>query len=185
MMAWETDRNISTPREPASVPDFLDFQQRTKTFQRLAAFYGTEVNLTPDVGEPSRLAALVASHEFLDLVGLKPLLGRQFGEAEDRVGGPRAALISADLWAQLYSRDPSVIGRIIRLDDVARTIVGVLPSDADFGSLQVWRAAAYGRGFAERGGRPRVDVWIPAQLDPAILPRSTHPIFVIGRLASG
>src|SRR5438445_949801 len=103
MMVWETDRNSSTTREPASVPDFLDFQRHTKTFQRLAAFYGTEVNLTPDVGEPSRLAALVASHEFLDLVGLKPLLGRQFGEAEDRVGGPRAALISADLWAQLYS----------------------------------------------------------------------------------
>src|SRR3954470_6441263 len=83
MMVWETDRNSSTTREPASVPDFLDFQQRSRTFSQLAAFTGTEMNLTPANGEPSRLAALAVSHEFLGVVGLTPMMGRGFTEEED------------------------------------------------------------------------------------------------------
>jgi putative ABC transport system permease protein len=63
--------------------------------------------------------------------------------------------------------------------------VGVLPAGADFGTLQVLGAAAYGRGFAERGGQTRVDLWVPLQPDPVSLPRQTHPILVVGRLASG
>jgi predicted permease len=185
MMVWETDRGSATVREPASVPDYLDFHERSRTFQQLAAFYGTEVSLTPDNAEPTRLAALGTTHEFFDLVGVKPVIGRGFNAEEDLPGGPSTVVISDHLWAQLFSRDPSAIGRTIKIDDSARTVVGIMPPDADFGTLQILRAASYGRGFAERGGRPNVDIWFPPQVDPKTLPRSTHPIFVIGRLANG
>jgi len=55
MMVWETDRKSGTTREPASVPDYLDFRQRTTRFAELAAFAGFEVNLTPEDGDPARL----------------------------------------------------------------------------------------------------------------------------------
>ncbi|HEX7050810.1 MAG TPA: ABC transporter permease [Longimicrobiales bacterium] len=185
MMVWETDRNSGTTREPASVPDYLDFGERSTRFERLAAFAGTELNLTPDDGAPLRLTALAVTHEFLPLVGIEPRIGRSFTAAEDAPGGPHAVLISEDLWARLFARDPGVVGRTLRLDDVVYTVIGVLPSGADFGTLQVLGAAAYGRSFADRGTATGVDVWVPLQPDPESLPRSTHPIFVLGRLAAG
>ena len=58
MMVWETDRTSGTTREPASLPDYLDFRDRTRTFQSLAAVMAGEANLTPLTGDPVRLASL-------------------------------------------------------------------------------------------------------------------------------
>jgi putative ABC transport system permease protein len=182
-MVWETDRKSGTTREPASVPDFQDFQQQSRRFSELAAFTAQEVSLTPEGAEPSRLAALAVSHEYLDLTGIHPIIGRGFSPEDDRPGGAQVVLIGEALWQQLYSRDPQVVGRTIRIDDVQQTIIGVVPSPADFGTLQVLSAADYGKGFAARGGQVRVDLWMPLRPDPESYPRDTHPIFVMGRLA--
>jgi putative ABC transport system permease protein len=77
------------------------------------------------------------------------------------------------------------VGRTVRLNDVPRTIVGVLPRGADFGMLQILKAAAYSRGFADRRGRVQIDAWAPLRPDPAANPRDNHPIFVLGRLRPG
>ncbi|MBV9774322.1 MAG: ABC transporter permease, partial [Gemmatimonadetes bacterium] len=185
VMLWETDRNSGTSREPASVPDYLDFRRKGAPFAALAAFTGQELNFTPDDGEPVRLAALAASHELQPMVGIRPLFGRSFTAAEDRPGGPHVAMISEGVWRRVFAGAPDVLGRSIRLDGVPHTVVGVLPASADFGTLQVLSAADYGRAFAERGERVRVDVWVPLQPDPKSTPRDTHPIFVLGRLAPG
>ncbi|MCI0689362.1 MAG: ABC transporter permease, partial [Sporichthyaceae bacterium] len=185
MMVWETDRRSGTTREPASVPDYLDFRQRATRMERLAAFAAAEANLTPEEGDPIRLAALAIDHGFLPMVGLRPLVGRVFSEEEDRPGGPAVVLIGEDLWRLQFAGDPAIVGRTVRLDDVTRTIVGVLPSTADFGALQILGSAAYGRGFADRGGRVEVDLWVPLRPNPETTPRSTHPIFLMGRLAPG
>lgn len=185
MMVWETDRDSGTTREPASVPDFLDFRERSSRFERLAALQGLEVNLTPPHGEPARLAALAVSHEFLPMTGIRPLLGRWITPADDQPGAPAVALIGEDLWERLFARDPKVIGRTLRLDDAPVTVIGVLPDGADLGSLQLLSAADYSRAFADRGRRVEVEVWTPLRPDPVSLPRETHPIFVLGRLAPG
>jgi len=179
---WETDRNSGTTREPSSVPDYFDFQQRSRSFERLSAFTPAEVSLTPERGDPSRLATLAVTYDFLPLLGVQPLLGRLFTRDEDQPGAPRVALISEVLWKQLFGRDSGAVGRAIRLNDITHVIIGVLPASADFGTLQMLGAAAYGRGFAERGGRTRVDVWVPLRMNAASLPRDTHPIIVLGRL---
>jgi predicted permease len=183
-MVWETDRASGTNHEPASVPDYLDFVRETKQFEMLAAFTATEASLTSDGSDPSRIAGLLVSHEFLPMVGLQPVLGRSFTEEEDQPGGPNVIIISESLWETMFARDNAVLGRTLRIDDIPRTIVGVLPSSADFGTLQILSAADYGRGFADRG-RPRVEAWLPLQPDPVQLPRQTHPIFVAGKLGEG
>ncbi|MPY89181.1 MAG: FtsX-like permease family protein [Luteitalea sp.] len=185
VMVWETDRNSDTTREPASFPDYLDFQEQSRSFEALAAFNGAELNLTPGEGDPMRLAALAVSHEFLPLVGIQPLVGRTFTAQEDRPSGPRVALIGEALWGQLFSRDPAVVGRTIRLNEEVHTIIGVLPATAEFGALQIFGAAAYMRTFADRRGRVEVDAWIPLRASPESYPRETHPFFVLGRLAPG
>ena len=184
-VVWETDRNTGTTREPSSLPDYLDFKTRTRAFERLAAMMTGEVNLTPGTGDPVRLPLLRMSADALPMLGLHPLLGRAFTAEEDRAGGADVVLISESLWARSFERRESAIGQILRLDDRPYMIVGVMRDGADFGVLQILSAAAYSRGFADRGMKTSVDLWTPLQGDVQALPRSTHPIFVLGRLAPG
>ena len=183
-MVWETDRKSGTTREPASQPDYFDFQERTRSFERLAAFSPITVTLTPDAGDPLRVPALWVSHEFLPLVGIRPLLGTNFTAEQDQRDGPSVALISEALWTERFQRSRSVVGSSIRVGETPFTIIGVLPASADFGTLQVLGVAAYRRGFADRGGQQRVEIWIPLQADRTA-DRGNHPIFMIGRLSSG
>ncbi len=184
MMVWETDRNTGTTREPASVPDFVDYRATARSFSSLGALIAGEANLMPPGGDPVRLAVLSVTHELLPMVGVAPIGGRAFTEEDERLGRP-VVLISESLWARMFGRDPGAIGLNLLLDEVPYQIVGVVPDATDFGVLQVLSAAAYSRAFADRSRRVRVDAWLPLQPDPQALPRSTHPAFMIGRLADG
>jgi predicted permease len=184
VMVWETDRNTSTTREPASVPDFVDYRARARTFRSLGALIAEEVNLTRPGTEPARLAGLLVTHDLLPLLGVAPLAGRALTADDERLGNP-VIIISESLWERFFNRDPAAIGQALALDEQDFTIVGVVADATDFGVLQVLSAAAYSRSFADRGTRIRVDVWAPLQPDPNSLPRSTHPAFMIGRLATG
>jgi putative ABC transport system permease protein len=184
MVVWETDRASGTTREPASIPDFADFQQRSRSFQHLAAFAAAEVTITPETGDPARLPALAMTHGFLPMLGLRPLAGRVFLPEEDAPGAPRVVMISEALWNEQFRRADAAVGASLRVNDVPHTIIGVLPRSADFGVLQMLHASAYARGFADRGGRTRVDLWLPLRADPARADRGNHPILVLGRLAA-
>ncbi|HJR36492.1 MAG TPA: ADOP family duplicated permease, partial [Gemmatimonadales bacterium] len=183
-MVWGTDRTGGSLREPASGPDYLDFQERSKRFERLAAFSPITSTLTPDTGDPTVVPALWVSHEFLPMVGVRPLLGNIFDADQDRPGAPPVALISEALWTERFARDRSVVGRALRIGDTPFTIVGVLPASADFGTLQILGLAAYRRGFADRSGPRRVDVWTPLQASREGN-RDNRRIFMMGRLLPG
>ena len=163
LMIWETDRDGGTVREPASFPDFLDFRERSQHVVESAALMGAEVNATTGDGTPLRLTGLAVTHDLLPLLGLQPILGRTFIATEDRPGGPEVAIISDGLWTRLFSRDPAVVGRSLRLDDIPTTIIGVLPDGSDLGALQLLSAAAHSRA---RGGPRNSDSllrWDPDQ----------------------
>jgi putative ABC transport system permease protein len=185
VIVWETDRRTATTREPGSVPDFLDYQRDARTLSAVEGVIGGEVNFAPPSGEPVRLASLTVSRGLLPMLGLAPIAGRQFTAEEDRAGGPPVAIISESLWTRSLGRAPGVIGTVIRLDERPYTVVGVMPDQTDFGMLQILTAADYSRGYADRGGRATADVWLPLQADVQELPRSTHPILMLGRLAPG
>jgi putative ABC transport system permease protein len=184
-MVWQTDRNTGTNREPSSLPDFIDVKERSRQLAGLAAFAGAERTITPTEGDPSRVPVLFATHELLPLLGITPMMGRTFTDEEDSPTGPNLVLISDRLWERHFQRTPDILGKTIRLNDVDNTIIGVVPASADFGTMQVLRSAAYGRGFADRDLRSRVDVWLPLKGDPQVLVRDTHPLLVLGRLAPG
>ena len=182
-MVWETDRNTRTTREPASYPDYVDFKSRARTFEQLAAVMAGDLNLTPEHGDPVRLPVLNVSADALPMLGLQPIAGRGFTADEDRPGGPSVVLISEGFWDRTFQRRPTAVGSVLRLDDRPYTIVGIMPTGADFGVLQILSSAAYSRGFADRGLKTDIDIWTPLQADPQQLPRSTHPLFVVGRLS--
>ena len=185
VMVWQTDRHTGTTREPASIPDYLDLRRQARTLSAAEGLIGGEVNYATPQGEPERLATLTVSHGLLPMLGIAPVAGRTFTPGEDRAGGPRVALVSESLWARSLGGSADVLGRTIHLDEQAYTVVGVMPDRADFGMLQILDAADYSRGYADRGDRAAADLWLPLQPDVEALPRSTHPLLVVGRLAPG
>jgi len=183
-VVWETDRASGTRHEPSSVPDFLDFEQRCASFAALAAFQGQEVTWRSGGGEPRRLPALAMTPGLLDLVGVRPRLGRAPRPQDGKPGAPAVAWISEALWQTAFGGDPEVAGRTVEIDGEPATVAGVLPRGADFGFRQLLARADYGRSFGEAGDAP-LAVWLAAQPDPERYPRHTHPVFVLGRLAAG
>jgi len=155
------------------VSNYLDWQRGNRSFEELAAYfafydYGT-YNLV-GTGEPERLVGVGVSRNFLDFLGVTPVLGRNFNDEECKWNGPPAALLTHGLWQRRFGSDPNVIGRVITLNDKATTIVGVLPAAFDFSTL-----------FAPGS---RVDMLVPFPLTPET-DRWGNTLAILGRLKPG
>jgi putative ABC transport system permease protein len=100
---------------------------------------GHDFNLTGQ-GEPVRLTGTMVSAELLSILGVRPELGRAFYPGEDHAGQDDFVVLSHALWEQRFGKDPTIIGRSIRLEGVSRQVVGVMPANFRFPSTktQVW-----------------------------------------------
>ena len=165
-MVWEHDRISGTEREPASVPDYYDFRARSRAFAELAAFEERQASMAGTDGEAQRLSLGAAGHQLFPLLGVRPLLGRVFGEAEDREGAAPVVVLGETLWRGRFGASPEVLGSTVRLDGVPHTVVGVVPSTLDV-------------------PREDTDAWVPLALGSASTPRSLHNVTVLGRMRPG
>ena len=117
---------------------------------------------------PERLTGLEVSHDFLRVFGMSPILGSGFLPEHDRPGGNNTVVIlTEELWRSRFGGDPSVVGRAIVLDEVPRTVLGILPNGA-----WIFREAQF---------------LVPAVLAPGTSRsrRSPHWAEVYGRLKGG
>src|SRR5216110_2777532 len=113
-----------------SVPDIQDLRASVKTLSAFGDFSTTEFTMI-GLGEPRVVQAGVVSGTFFDVMGLHPVLGRLIGPQDD---GPKAAgvvVLTYRFWAATLGKDPSVIGKTVRLDsglmgNRSGTIIGVL-----------------------------------------------------------
>ncbi len=69
------------------------------------------------------------SARYFDVLGIRPALGRNFSEEEDRPSGPKAAILSYNLWRTTFAADPSLLGQVIHLKGEPYTVIGILPQD--------------------------------------------------------
>ena len=111
-----------------SYPNFLDWQRMNRTLSTVAAYRGSDYSLT-GIGQPEHLNGMMISADFFPLLGVQPILGRSFTNQEDLAGAAPVVLISEGLWKRRFTSSPKIIGTSIVLNDVARTVVGVYPSD--------------------------------------------------------
>ena len=116
------------PKGSISYPNFLDWQRMNKSFTAMAAYRNSGYSLYGR-GEPERLHGEMISAGFFDVLGVKPLLGRAFAADEDQIGANPVVMISERLWRRKFGGDPNVVGQRAILDDVGRTIVGVVPDN--------------------------------------------------------
>ncbi len=109
---------------------FLDWRAHETQFDAIVLTGRVAANLRHG-GPPERLRGLEVSHEFLQVLGVAPLLGRGFIPDDDRPGGQNnVVLLTEELWRSRFAADPGIVGRDIVLDEVPRTVVGVLPRGA-------------------------------------------------------
>jgi len=129
---------------------FMAWRDRAGSMAALEAFDGTNVTLT-DLGAAERLSANDVTPGFLQLLGVRPVLGRLF--APDDVG-QRVVIVSSAFWRATLAADPAVIGRQIVLGAQAHTIIGVLPERFAFGLNQspLWRPIPLSNAEATRTG---------------------------------
>ena len=115
------------PKGSISYPNFLDWQHDNRTFESIAAYRWADGSIS-GVGEPEEVKAQRVSATFFPILGVKPILGRNFSAEEDRPGANPTVIISEGLWKRKFGADPNVIGKRLIVAGTGRTIVGVVPS---------------------------------------------------------
>jgi predicted permease len=173
---WESQPNLE--QGPFSAADFLDYQAQNRSFQQIATIRRLSFNLTGQAA-PERVPGMVATPNVFSLLGVHPVLGRDFVPEEGVFGAPRRALLSYGFWQSHFAGDRTVIGRPITLDNQPVEIIGVLPAGFRYGGTDVL-------------------LWVnPVNVVPEVFStfpdwernirnnRETHYLSIVGRLKSG
>jgi putative ABC transport system permease protein len=126
MVLNETTPNVGVVS--VSYPNFVDWRAQSHTFSEMAALDTVSFNLS-GVTEPESVRGLAVSPNFLAMLGVHPLIGRDFEAAEENQGTAPVVILSDSLWQRRFGGDAGVLGRAIVLDGRDFTIVGVLPSN--------------------------------------------------------
>lgn len=145
-----------------SAGDFYEWRKSNSTFDSMAFFRGSSFNLS-DHGNAERVEGAEVTRDMLDVVRLKPMMGRNFTQEEDKPGGTKVLLLSYALWRRMFRGDPDVLGKVLKLDEEAYTVIGVLPKEALFPD--------------------RAELWIPLAADTT--KPSGYYLSGVGRLKLG
>ena len=117
--------------QPDSWPSYLDERAQTHAFQAFAAYNNNLANLETPSG-PVRVRTITVTDNFFDVFRVRPLLGRTFLPGEQVTGKNDVIVLSYDDWKKFFGGKSSIIGQTARLDGVANTVLGVMPSGFRF-----------------------------------------------------
>ena len=148
-----------------SAGDFRDWQENLKSFDHLVTHVWWTGNVTG--GErPERVQGMQVSADYFDALGLRPALGRTFVAGEDQPGHDRLVLLSWGLWQRRFGGDRGVLGTVMSINGIPRTVIGVMPEGVRYPApAEMWAPYA-----------PEPETWTRRQL---------HYLLVTGRLAPG
>ena len=126
VMIWETKANERRDHNVVSPANFLYWQEHRTAFEQIATFFDDTSTLTGE-GEPEEIPSQGVSTNLFSLLGISPILGRDFSSDEGRRGHNHEVLLSYGLWQRRFGRDRAAIGKLIRLDGESFLVVGVMP----------------------------------------------------------
>jgi predicted permease len=158
-------RNMKFDRFWVSGPEYFDFKGRTKAFSDVGAYSTGAMNVS-DGQQPERVNAVFMTATMFKVLGVAPLRGRAFTDAEDLPNADPVVLMSHELWQRSFGGDASIVGKRIDIQGRKRTVVGVMPPGFDLHDA-------------------RAQLWVPLGLDPNAQNRGSHFLYVVGRLAPG
>lgn len=130
----EADRLVSMYQKTAgtdrnSVPylNLLDWRRQAKSFETIAGMRDDGFTLTGR-GDPEQLMGLMVSQNFLPILGIQPLIGRNFTPDEDQKKGQHVVMIGEGFWRRRFAADKSVLGQTLTLNGMDYKIIGVVPA---------------------------------------------------------
>ena len=142
--------------------DFEELLPHQQSFEALAAYLnGSTVNVTID-GKPQRLTGAYVTERFLDTLGERPLMGRNFVATDDTSTAAKVAIIGYGMWQRDFGGAADVVGRPFRLNGKAATVIGVMPRGFAFPTNEeIWIPL-----YSEFPPKPRND---PSGVNPSVL----------------
>jgi putative ABC transport system permease protein len=157
------DRNANHFVAPVRLEDW---NRMNSTFQSISGYYADDLSETSGP-LPEKVSEALVAPRFLRVMGVPPVLGRDFTPDEERFGGPNAVLISYRFWQRRFHGDPEALNQKLHVGTFALSIVGVMPPSFSFPNRDV-------------------DLWAPSAPDaPYAQQRSSTWLTVIGRMKAG
>ena len=173
VMLWESNRTRNNTRNVIAPADFLDWQEQSQSFEQMAQFVDMRFNLT-GTGEPEEIPAQAVSTNLFSLLGVEPIKGRTFLPEESEPGKDQVVILSYDLWQRRFGGDPSIVGKMVTLDNYNLQIVGVMPAGFKW--------------FVKQNsvtGKP-AEIWTPFTISPSNRQRGQgRYLSAVGRLKPG
>jgi len=152
---------------PSTLPDFHDWKLQSRSFEDLAG-YCQEDFVIGGNGYPERVTGAIVTANFLRVLGVTPVQGRDFVEGEEQFGSDDVVILSHGLWQLRFAGDAGVLGKSLAIDGRQRRIIGVTPP-----------------GFRNPGLEAKL--YIPMAVAPGDnrSTRNEHFLEVLGRLKGG
>ena len=162
-----TEMEPFLPDAPVSPPDFCDWKAQSTVFERIGVVSDRGFILTGG-GPPERLVGAQVSTDYFQMLGIEPVLGRDFSAEEDDPSHQDTVLISSELWKSRFGGAPDVVGKALTLSGSSYKVIGVMPAGLklDYPSPQVWEPVSCKTKMLTQN-------------------RGTHFISVVGRLKTG
>lgn len=159
-----------------SFPNYLDFRDRNTVFASMAAYRFNAASISVRARDSFRVWGYQATGGYFQTLGVRPLLGRFFGPADDQQASANAVLvISHRLWQSRFGGDPNIVGKSVKVDGFPFTVIGVAPES--FTGTELIVAGDY---------------WLPLGIQPRIEPendvlrwRTSQNLWIIARLRPG
>ena len=152
-------------RRDSSLLDFTRWREHLRSVTDVSAMRRVDRTLITPGGASGPISVAEMTASAFQLARVQPVLGRPLIDDDER-DGANVVVIGLELWERGFSSDPAVLGRRLQLDDVAYTVVGVMPREFAFPVSQ--------------------RIWIPLRTHPSDYSRDQPPdVFVFARLAPG
>jgi putative ABC transport system permease protein len=160
---------------------YRELAERARSFSSIAVLRGWQPTLTgPD--QPERLEGQRVSATYLSVLGVSPVVGRDFQPSDDRVDGPNVVILSDGLWRRRFGADRSIVGRAVTLDDDSYLVIGVMPRGFENVlalSAELWAPMQYGMSQGRAWGHHLRTV---GRLRPGVtIKQATREVDALGR----
>jgi putative ABC transport system permease protein len=150
--------------------DFTNWRAHSHLVEQIEGYGGDRTVTLIAGGEIERIAGTAVTAGFLDMLGVRFALGRNFTLEEDRPGAAPVVILGYRPWQRWFGSSPEVIGKQIQMDGVARTVVGILPESFAFPDNNINQEFLFPMGLS---------------LDPGMREQDFRIVRVLARLKSG
>jgi putative ABC transport system permease protein len=123
----QTAPGAGQPIVNLSIREYFDYREQSPDFDALVEYHQMNFVLLKR-GDPDRVNTGVVSHNFFDVLGIRPLLGRTFVASDDHRGAEAVLMLSYSYWQAKFGADPGIVGQVFQMNNRPHTVIGVLPN---------------------------------------------------------